>query len=108
MQCTAGALAWSGERVPGSTPTHKKRGPGSFSASAKRTGSRLELNRVKELVYFLAEFVPHAQDRVGMDRAGLLGDTLSLRATREQPGGAGVIDGKGAGREAKEIVVRLV
>jgi len=68
----------------------------------------LELDRVEELVDFLAELVPHARDRVDAERAGLLGDALSLRATREWPGGAGVVDGKGVGRETKEVVVGLV
>jgi hypothetical protein len=42
------------------------------------------------------------------DRVGLLGDALSLRATRQRSGGPGVVDGKGVGREAKEVVVGLV
>jgi len=45
---------------------------------------------------------------VDAERAGLLRDTLSLRATRERPGRAGMVDGKGVGREAKEVVVGLV
>jgi len=45
---------------------------------------------------------------VNADRTRLLGDALSLRATRERPSGAGVVDGKRAGREAKEVVVGLV
>lgn len=67
----------------------------------------LELDIVEEIVDFRPELVPHARDRVDANRVGLLVEALSLRATREHPCGASVVNGKRVGK-AKEVVVGLV
>lgn len=53
LQPTAATLAFSRERDPGFTPTQRKRGPASFSTSAKRTGSMIVRLTLTELVDLL-------------------------------------------------------